>query len=58
MVIIIELISVYGYNASVKSKCALPCFPFLHSNNKAFKFFVCLHGDKIYNSLFVETPRY
>jgi hypothetical protein len=24
MVIIIELISVYGYNASVKSKCAFP----------------------------------
>jgi hypothetical protein len=26
-------------------------------NSVHFKFFVCLHGDKTYNSLFVETPR-
>jgi hypothetical protein len=33
-------------------------FTWVHYTNTAnFKFFVCLHGDKTYNSLFVETPR-
>ena len=27
------------------------------NNTYSTKFFVCLHGDKTYNVLFVETPR-